>query len=298
MMGQIFRIRGDMESSLDAFEKLLKTIESSDVGHKQKICEQLAISALIGRAEIYSSMKRTKEAVSTYQKLISKIENSSVTNDYVGYIPVAKDKMLNLLLKDGNIADYVKLVDEMLVDHGDYNRISIIEFKKTCIEFLCSVKANESFSGGSFQAPVELVRYLRRHGVRDNAIISEMQILCEKYEKDEGSILLYYHYAWALDAIGKREQAVEVLFEKVCSNVLGEAKERKAKSLSEELLRYATIQCVIMMGEQKAYEEAHLLVGDLLNDDEDQSHISKLAHSVAEGINVLEDKVEGNAIKK
>lgn len=299
MIGQISRLRGENEQALDAFDKLVNVLKHCISSDKKRTSNsamtKLRCSAVLSRAEIYELLQNYTAGIAEYNRLLgllSKTENRNISSRYA---PLVKDRMSQLYLRQGKTDKYMQLSKELTVSYPEYHRSPIIRLESACVEFLNNNSANTEFPGGSFSAPTRLITLVKNSDVTISTqdIVSKLNGLCSKYQDTKGGILLLYHYAWLLDALGEKDKAAKV-FARVSSNDSANASnEPHEKATVKSIQEYATIQYAIMAGEKTDYKEALRVLGGL-QALPDKSHISELAESVTKGIQTLRREVPKN----
>ncbi|MCK5600464.1 hypothetical protein KAR91_01260 [Candidatus Pacearchaeota archaeon] len=300
MIAQINRITGDYRSALDDFEKLIKCVEEKRAGLDRSPGVDLLLAGLIAKAEIHEMLGDYSAAISQYDRLISIVSQISDKKMLSEYIPFALDRKSQLLVVSGKHKQYMAVVNELVSAFGSYNRIGIIEFEKECFEFLWGHEVALDSTKEAFQAPSLLVLYLRKleNKTLSEGLLRTLETLCKKYEMSNQSVLLRYHYAWILDAIGHQEHAKDLLAEiGMSEHKVVEVAASVSGSASNILREYAKIQCSIILGERADYTDALnvLATVDRRNPD---SHIVTLASSVNESIETLKRENIKNAEKQ
>jgi hypothetical protein len=155
-----------------------------------------------------------------------------------------------------------------------------------------SVSANLEFLNGSFDAPAHVIDYARGSKSRTSAqhIVDEFDKLYKKYQNTCRGVLLQYHYAWLLDALGEKHRAAEI-FSLIFSNDVADTSNKSwEKAIVETIQEYAKIQYAIMAGGKADYNEALKVLGSMRSHS-DNFHISELAESVAKSIEILKREV-------
>ena len=298
MIGQISRMEGENRQALDAFNQVVELVEQQSAGAKKSFVSaalmRLCCSALLSRAEIRQMQQDYDASISEYDRLLRMLVQNQ-EDKFSQYIPLAKDRISQLYLKQGNIDKYIEIAQMLPVDCPRYYRAGVIRFEIECIRFLRSVSKDFECADGSFTAPARLITYFKVSKDKDSAkpILEVLSRLCEEHSNTYAGILLSYHYAWLLDAIGEKNKAVEV-FARVSSTDIGGVNNNvRPNAIAKTIAEYAKIQCAIMLGEKGDYEKALQVVGSLGSHPE-QSHISDLAKSVSEGMVVLRREFPAN----
>lgn len=297
MIGQISRLRAENKEALEAFNQVANLLEQRLSAGKEytpnPALTKLWCSALLGRAEIYELQQDYTASITEYNRLLralSQIENKDMLDQYA---PIASDRISQLYLRQGDIDKYIELAESLTGDYSEYYRMPIVRLELECVKFLKSVSANLEFlNDGSFGAPAHVVANLKGSKSATSAqhFVDELNRLCKEYENTCGGILLQYHYAWLLDALGEKHKAAEILARIFSNDVSDISNESREKAIAETVREYAKIQYAIMAGEKTNYKEALRVLGSMQSHP-DKSHISELATSVAKSIQILKREV-------
>jgi len=300
MIGQISRLGAENKEALDAFNRVAKLL-------KQRLCvdkeytsnstlTKLWCSALLSRAEVYELQQDYTASITEYSRLLHALSQSKNKDMSSRYAPLANDRISQLYLRQGDINKYTKLVEVLTGDYPEYHRTPIIRLELECVKFMKSVSANLEFlKSGSFGAPAHVIANLKGSKSATSAqhFVDELNRLCKEYENTCEGILLQYHYAWLLDALGEKRKAAEILARIFSNDVTDISNESREKAIAETVREYAKIQYAIMAGEKTNYKEALRVLGSMRSHP-DKSHISELVTSVTKSIQILKREVPKN----
>ena len=299
MMGQISRLGAENKEALEAFNEvadLLRQHMSVDKGYTpDSAIGKLWCSALLSRAEIYELQQDYNASITEYRRLLHVLSQSKNKDISSQYAPLANDRISQLYLREGDAEKYIQLAETFTGHYPEYCRTPIARLELECVKFLKSVSANLEFPNGSFNAPAHVVAYIKASngGTSAQGIVDKLNRMCKEYQNTLGGILLQYHYAWLLDALGEKHKAAE-LFARVFSIDVVDAKDiSREKATTETVQEYAKIQYAIMAGEKSDYNEA-LRVLSSLRAHPDGSHVAELAESVTKSIQTLKREVPKN----
>ena len=161
-----------------------------------------------------------------------------------------------------------------------------------------NVRQNKQFSIDSFAAPAELIGYLK--DAKDTAsmqIFAKMlERLCEKHSDTYSSVLLSYHYAWLLDAMGQKDRSVKLLSQISSTDVKDIDESSQLKSIINTVSKYAVIQRAIMLSENGDYNQSLRMLSDLQLD-AGESYMSSLVKSVMKSLRILKKEGVKNETK-
>lgn len=296
MIGQISRMKGKNRQALDAFNQMAELIEQQSTGDKKNFVSaalmKLFCSALLSRAEIHQLQQDYSTSITEYEYLLRALGQYKQGGEFGKYISLAKDRMSQLYLKQGNVGEYIEIARSLPIDFPQYYRAGIIKFEIECVKFLRNASKDFEYSDGSFTAPAQLITYLKSLEYKGSTkkILGKLSQLCKEYSNTYAGILLSYHYAWLLDTVGEKDKAIDVLA-RVSSTDVGETDNNVQLSvIAETIAEYAKIQRAIMLGEKGDYKKALHVIGSLYLHPE-QSHISDLAKSVNESLATLKREV-------
>lgn len=297
MVAQICRLRGENKEALNAFQRLADILQQH-LKEKNKslidpIFTEVLSSALLSKAEIYELEHNYVASIREYNHLLLiSDQNKNIMNKYV---PIAKDRISNLHLRQGEYEKYVTSVSGLIKDYPEYLRIPIIRLELLSLKFLKKVSLENELPKDSYVAPVLMINYIKKSGDEASAqsIIDQLNQLSKEYKNTSIGILLQYHYAWLLDTLGEKEKAAEI-FSGICStNIKGTNNNSIDKTITNIVQEYAKIQYAIIAGEKADYKEA-LRVLDNLRSHPEGSHVSKLGKSVIESVQILRREVPIN----
>ena len=299
MIGQISRLRAENKDALEAFSQVADLLEQRLSVDREYVpnsaIAKLWCSALLSRAEIYELQQDYTASITEYSRLLHALSQSKNKDLSSQYAPLANDRMSQLYLWEGDTDRYTELAEALTGRYPEYCRTPIVRLELECVKFLRSVSPKLEFPHGSFSAPAHVIVYLKgsNDGTSPQSVVDKLNGLCKEYRNTRAGILLQYHYAWLLDALGERPTAAEV-FARIFSNdaVNANSKSRE-KAIAETVQEYAKIQYAIMAGEKADYREA-LRVLSSLKAHPDKSHLSELAESVTKGIQTLKREVPKN----
>ena len=301
MIGQTFRMQGKNKEALDAFNQVANFAEQPLTDAKGKTVVpafmKLCCSALLSRAEICRQQRNYAGSISEYDRLL-RVLGQYEQGGLNEYIPLARDRISQLYLREGKIDKYMEIAETLSVDYPQYYRAGVIKFETGCVKFLRGVSKDYEFADGSFTAPSQLIAYFKDSKDKDSAkpVLDDLDRLCKVHSNTYGGILLNYHYAWLLDTLGEKDRAIEALAQLSSVNIKDVNSKVRLSAIAETVAEYAKIQRAIMLGEKGDYKKALEVVGSLCAS-QGQSHLSDLAKSVNEGILTLRREVPAGGNK-
>jgi len=297
MIGQISRLAGRNSQALGAFERLANLLEkrlSIGGGYAANpALPKLLCLTLFAKGEISELSRDYAAAIAEYDRVLRILSENKNEFFVCRYAPLANDRICRLYLQQADVNSYRRRAEALIADYPEYYRTPVVKLEVACVKFLQSASADVEFADGGFSAPAEVIAWLKSssHKTLGEQIVNTFETLCRGYEPSSyGGVLLYYHYAWLLDTLGKKDRALDLLA-RICSRDIGDISSGFLPKSSEETVQdYAKIQRAVMLGERADYEEA-LQVLDRLRAHPDKSHISELGKSVREGIEILRREV-------
>ena len=299
MVGQISRLQGQNKKALEAFERVANLLEQRlSVGREvvaNTAFAKLWCSALFSKAEIYELQRDYAASITAYDRLFHVLRQNK-NEDVLGqYAPLVNDRISQLHIRRGDIDKYTEVAEALTKDHPEYYRTPIVKLEVECVKLLRSTSANHKFINGSFAAPSELIALLTRSkgGTLAQHICDKLDSLCKERQNTYEGVLLQYHYAWFLDTLGEKGKAAEILARILSSDVAPANNGTHKKAVIETVQEYAKIQYAIMAGERADYNEALRVLGSLRTHP-DKPHISELAKSVGQSIQILKREVPKN----
>jgi tetratricopeptide (TPR) repeat protein len=299
MIGQISRMLGRDPAALDAFNRLAAPVEKGfppeSKGAAASALEKLGCAALTSRAEILETAGDYKGAIREYDRLIKVLKGNRNHELLTSYGPMANDRAGQLYLRRGDVDEYLKSVERLASDYPQYYRTAVARFEAECVKFLKKLLPESQFVNGSVDAPALAIAYVKnsKKKTQGQELVSALDRLCQEHPGAYGEILLQYHHAWLLDALGSKDETLEI-FTRICWADVVDANDKSSKSLVLQTIQdYARIQSAIMLGDRADYTEALRVLGTLRKHP-DESHISGLASSVTEGLQILRREVPRN----
>ncbi|HUW18898.1 MAG TPA: hypothetical protein VMW16_06310 [Sedimentisphaerales bacterium] len=299
MIGQITRLEGRDREALAAFDRAANLLEQRlAVGPEH--CDnpamvKLCCSVLFSSAEICEQRREYAAAITAYSRLLRVLSKSKNIDLLKQYGPLAIDRISQLYLRQGRVAKYMEMGDTLITNYPEYYRVPIVELEIECVKVLKVVAADCDLSGGGFGAPAQAIGYIKNSGEKTSAgpIVDKLDRLCRKYQTTYGGILLQYHYAWFLDALGEKDKAMKVLG-RIASIDFGGSNHKFWESrIIETTQEYAKTQYAVMLTEKEDYGEALRVLGSLRTHP-DKSHIAELANSLTNCIQILKREVPKN----
>lgn len=298
MIGQISRLMGNDKEALEAFDQTSSLLARKfSWGVEDSACsglKKLWVLVVFSRAEIFEMQGDYASGVVEYENLLEALSQNR-RGRFSQYAAGVNDRLCQLYLHQGDTGKYVKSALALTAGYPEYYRTGIIKLEIECVKFLKTVGVDFNFSDGSFSAPSYTIAYLRRARDLDSAqdMAEKLDRLSREYADGYSGILLGYHYAWLLDALGERDRALEVLARVSSDECFGANEKHCRITIVETIQRYAKIQRAIILGEKANYSEA-LQVLDSLRTDQSESHISELAKAVSKGMQTLKREVRRN----
>lgn len=296
MAGQCARMLGRDSEALEAFEELArlaeKALSARGSNTRAAALRRLWCAAVFSRAEIMETRAEYAAAITEYGRLLQVLCRGKDLQLPGSYAALAKDRMGQLHLRRGDVDAYLKAAASLCTDYPQYYRTPVAKFEAECVKFLKKVSADSQFINGSFAAPAQAIGYLKSRNAEVAAaeLLAVIEALCRQYENSYGGSVLQYHHAWLLDTLGKKDEAVETFTRVASAEPVDADGNRLKRQALETIQEYARIQSAIMYGEKADYSEALRMLGSL-RAHPDQSHLSKLAKSVTEAIQVLKKEV-------
>lgn len=300
MAGQIHRLSGQTKRSLESFDRLLKTTEKCLAAKSDEVSPailKLAALAAFGRAEVYQQQEDYKPARQEYKKLINILQHTE-QEEFDGYKAIAKDRLSQMYLMDGDSTNYLDVSRDIVKSHPKYFRIALIEFEIVALELLLQANADTKFPRGSFDVPAKLITYAKDNP-KDKKIAGVMSWL-KKYntnhENNYSTTLLNYHFAWLLDITGKHKEAAEIFDRISQANSINNIKPEFLIPLLKDLSNYACLQRATILGEIGEYNAA-IKSAQSISDNINNAHLSGLTESITEGLAILKREVPKNESK-
>jgi hypothetical protein len=296
MVGQSARMVGRDSEVLKAFGELAQLAEQGlSAGSRSThvaALRRLWCAAVSSRAEVFEARREYAACIVEYDRLIQFLKRQKDRQLLNLYGPLANDRLGQSHLRRNDTNEYLKAVERLCRDYPEYYRTPVARFEAECVKFLKRISADSQFINGSFGAPAQAIGYLKNWKAEGPAaeLIGIIEALCRQYENSYAGIILQYHHAWLLDTFGNEDKAVD-MFTRVASADAVDADDRWSKRQALETIQeYAKIQCAIMLGERGDYTEGLRMLGGLRGHPQD-SHLSELAKSVTEAIQILKREV-------
>lgn len=327
MAGQVARLQGDNDKALKALGRLAGLAERSVAARSgdasnAMLC-RLWCAALIGRAEICELQKDYIAAANEYKRLLQARIDLENNDAFAGRIPLVMDRLSQLHLQERHVDEYLSLATALTARFPAYPRAPLIELESLCVRALRDARPAPEYAQGALCAPAHLIEHLRQahHGLqareqrgRDgrDTVLDAIDQICQRHQGTPMGALLDYHYAWLLEAAGRRDKAMEAIARvsgggrRLPRASRGDDRDRpdepvvpEAGRPHEDILReYAIIQHAIMLAERGDYSKASQLLATLSPDPDGNPHVSLLTESVSKSIQTLKREVPKDATRQ
>jgi tetratricopeptide (TPR) repeat protein len=295
MLGQISRLQGQTKEALEAFKEMANLVEPhllADGKSAASASTELWCSALFSRAEILEMEQDYTASIAEYNRLLKTLKKGRDRDICEQYGPLVNDRISQLHIRHGDIDKYTKAAEALIDDYPEYYRTPIVELEIECVKLLGSTSANRELLSGGFAGPAKLIALAgkSKNGTVLRHIRDRLDSLCEQHQNTNEGILLQYHYAWFLDALGEKDRAADVFTRMLSSDTPPTNIGAQKKAIIETVRAYARIQLAIIATERADYKEALLVLSGLQTHTND-SHISELSDSVIKSIEILKREV-------
>jgi tetratricopeptide (TPR) repeat protein len=296
MAGQIYRMQAKDDEALKAFEELIKLSQeflAKDSNQESPASIlKLAVTAGFAKAEIYQYNQDYNSAITEYKRIAVFLLKSGKASEADNYASLALDRMSQFYLMGNKVEDYNQTAIELIEKYPDYYRTGIVKLETKAVKILKKKDASIDFPRGSFDAPARLITLIKDSGDKEfkNEAGILLKDLSSQYRESYGGILVGYHYAWLLDALGEQKQATEVLEDINKQAVSINIDMPGIAQVIGALTDYARIQQAIILGEENRYKEALEIVCSLKTDPNDV-HLSNLADSSKKTLETLKREV-------
>lgn len=301
MIGQIYRLSGEDNEALRAFDTLTHLIEEQYPSENLSIVEpavfRLWYSTLLSRAEIFQAQEIYNQSLAQYEQAVKLLVNSR-KKTAPSQISQIYDRMSQLYFRQSNIKQYLALTGKTVVDFPNYNRTPLMKLERACVIFARDHTLNLTSVIEIYQVPARIIGNIAQ--VNDHNHVSSfvrlMQQLYQKRQNTPQSKLLCYHYASLLDALGEKQKAAGVFSEIIGweNNKTDDVHKNGAEyALVEE---YAKIQYAIILAEEGEYVKALKVMAGMCPRPL-PSHLGKLSESVTKSIQTLKREVRSHEIK-
>jgi tetratricopeptide (TPR) repeat protein len=293
MAAQTARMLARDELALNHYNKLMQQAIDAAKTANQKISntmlEKLYLASVFGKAEIYTFQGKFGPAGEIYQKAIEDLQ-TGIFKGGLKCLPDLYDQFSQVCLKTAKVQQYHETVSVMAKQYPDYSRFSLIQLESFAVQFLEQNEAKTDFTNGSFEAPSQLILYVKEH--KDSPAIERIQSglkkLSEIRHRESSDWLVSYHYAWLLDTIGEKETACKCL-DAIITGIEDNDK-LHADYLAQAILNYAKLQKALISGEQEQYKQGLECLASLDPAIKD-THVSQLADSIRNSLETLKREV-------
>ena len=299
MAGQISRMEGDNEAALDAFGKMVRLCSEQLSGAEGKSAfAKLRCAAMFGIGEIHELEQDFGPSIAQYTALLEAIPQIKA-KETSNLAALVHDRISQQHLRQGQIDKYLEQAQELIRRHPGYYRTPVVEYETECVKLLRGRPGSPEFTNGSYVAPAEVVASLKdpNSGITLQQLSGRLGNLCEEHKDTYGGILLRYHYAWVLDALGEKTRAAQMLEQIASGNVSTQGGGSLPQGVLDTLQEYSKIQFAILAAESADYGKAIRMLSTLRTHAE-KSHISTLLLSVNQSIETLRREVPTNENKK
>ncbi|MHC4478308.1 MAG: hypothetical protein ACYTEL_21940 [Planctomycetota bacterium] len=296
MIGQISRLTGEAEQALEAFNQAASRskprLSAGPQSNNYTAIARLCCLALFSSAEICQLHQDYAKSITEYGRLLRVLDETQIEEIEARYAPLARDRISQMHLCLADVDKYVELAHALILHYPGYCRTPMIELEIECVKFLRRASPGFQLVNGSFSAPAQVIACIKgsEAEISGPSLVAVFDRICEKYRHSRGWILLQYHYAWLLDTLDRKHEAVKVLADVLATNVPDPHGQAWKQPIARTIGEYAAIQSAIMLGEMGDYAQS-LKVLDSLQPNPDNSHISEIAEDVTNGIKTLKIEV-------
>jgi len=299
MTGQISRMTGKDKEALRAFDDLLKVAEKRLQNKTQDAniltLLKLSTTAAFGQAEIYQYQRNYDASIKEYKRLLD-ILGKNKSAGLEKYIPLARDRISQLYLICGVLESYFHTAQKLIEECPRYYRVPIVKLEIEAVKFLNGSIPQIEFPNGSFDAPVELIIYVKtkKENPQIPEIISTLEELCKQYNGTYAALLLNYHHAWLLDAAGQKHDSAKVLAKINESPIKDIDDNIGIQTAVNTIATYAKLQRAIILGEAGNYKPA-LETAYSVKPDPNNIHLLNLTESIKKSLKTLKREVPNDA---
>ena len=277
MQAHCARFLGDYKTAVGSFERLVKVLKKNDNPGEYET--DLLISSWFSLSEIYSADEPAK-AIEIYSKIIDYYGDKKRSDDKCMSLRAFKAK-LDLLFKEAEYGKYESEIKEFLENNSSFEAFKL-ELQSKCLMAILKYSRNLSNTYPE-KLPVDTILLVRDGKCASDELLSLFEGLDLKYKDVNSQMLLNYHYAWLLDSIDKKRQALEKF-----SNVI-----KKSKTLTQEsdmliLGEYAKLQSATILGEYGEYKSAIEIASSVRGETE---HLKEIKESVKESLAILKREI-------
>lgn len=298
MAAQINRMDGQDVQALHYYSRLIQTLVGSkenaihDIG--EKTFWKLYVAAIYGKSEIQAFHKQYPDVEKTYKSAIILLclESSDLKKEYLAAL---YDRLSQIYLMTDRYSEYNETIIMIQKDCPEYWRLPLILLEAYAIHFLKNEGETAIYSTGSADVSVRLIDYIKNNHDQDKIgqIESKFQEIMKKSTDMFSSLVLKYHYAWFLDAIGKKEQSYQ-MFSQISDYRSETASETIEKDfIIHKLISYSKLQMALLDGEMERYKEGLECLNMLARDPNDK-HVVNMTDSLRSSLEVLKREVPKN----
>lgn len=299
MTAQTSRMIGKKNEALITFDRLVTLIkknlqDQSENKYPHRLPKLLA-TAIFSRAEIFESLRDYDSAIREYRRLIEYPMDKKTGENILIYQARAADKTAQLHLHRGNEKKYLANAEKLCSDFPQYYRTPMVHFESACCKLMKKYTPHFQYAGYCSAIPARLVSALKKADpLASNTkafaqdLLRTFELLTAKYKNTCTALIIQYHKAWVLDALGKNLKAAELL-KSLCPIDITESNSQYRK-ITQLMQAYAGIQAAIIFTENKKYSHAMKALNcRIIN--HNNSVLSDLKKSVTKTIDVLKREV-------
>ena len=291
MAAQTAKMQGRDAPAIKHYDQLINMIHMMirDSSNKTSIrtLEEMYCASVISKTEIYTFQKQYSQAIKQYQNALGQIKNETFKSSQ-NYLPLFYDRLSQLYLKIDDVKQYQHCASIITDEFSDYKRTGIIKLESFVIEFFNKQNIKQQYPNGSFDAPAKLILYIKNNPDCPDIehIVSLFDQLC-KLPESKGLWQIRYHYAWLLDATGKKEAALKT-FNTIIDSI--DLVDETDNYIKEKILNYSKLQIALIHCEHEQYLQGLKYLDSIENKNNDD-HISSLTDSIRNSIQTLKREV-------
>lgn len=298
MAAMIFKQQGRYDDAIKQFEKITAlTIDDYKLNNKSTpAILKLGCLALFNVANIHQSQGDIDLAIDAYGRLLGILPYSRQER-FRKYVPIVKDRLAQLYLQKKQPQKYIAVCQGLLVDYPNYYRWPLINFEIKCIKCIQQIAGTDQLLPTSYAAPAVLTRLFKNTPEKETLAdhITKFESDISEEPLNYAQLLINYYCSWLFDSAGKKQLAFKSLHA-INENILNKTGYGNLDTIFTAIQQYAKIFQAVILTESNHYSQAQDILA-LIEQVENQPHISKLIYSVNKNIEILKREVIKNVNK-
>lgn len=287
MQAVCLRLLGQDSQAIDTLDSLAEMckqiMHEGDRQQTEDLPAHLFELTQLAKAELHEKSYQWRQAVFQLEQLLT-FRQGRFRPYYTGDAELI-DRISDRCLRTVDLEGYRKCVDLLMKSYANYNRVGLVWIENECVEFLEDFNYDFDYENGTSGVCVEVIRLAQSANDKQafEKILLSFSLQADREQNPACRLILGYHYACLLDAIGEKDNAMQV-FEQL-SLTDTSVFDQPVPAEIERITAYSSIRAAILHAEKQDYQHAKSIINQIT--DTAATHIRGLVESVSESLQTL-----------